>query len=89
MMSVNEIMQEVVKMSHDDIKILIGIAELLPMNDELNNFLVAQINEEDTQRTIDMLDFRGIGAELYDGTDSQEHVNALCAEWDSRPSNEL
>ncbi len=32
-----------------------------------------------------LLDFRGLGAHAYDGTDAQEYVNQLRAEWDDRP----
>lgn len=32
-----------------------------------------------------ILDFEGVGAHLYDGTDAQEEVNAMRAEWDTRP----
>lgn len=32
-----------------------------------------------------VLDFAGIGAELYDGTDAQDYVNQLRSEWDDRP----
>jgi hypothetical protein len=35
--------------------------------------------------SFDVLDFAGIGAELYDGTDAQQYVNALRDEWDERP----
>ena len=36
-------------------------------------------------KKFDILDFEGVGAHLYDGTDAQEEVNAMRAEWDTRP----
>jgi hypothetical protein len=33
----------------------------------------------------DILEFEGIGARLYDGTDAQAYVNQLRSEWDERP----
>lgn len=35
--------------------------------------------------TRDILEFEGIGAHLYDGTDAQTYVNQLRSEWDDRP----
>jgi hypothetical protein len=32
----------------------------------------------------DILEFAGIGSELYDGTDAQEYVNQIRREWDER-----
>jgi hypothetical protein len=38
-----------------------------------------------SDKTFDILDFEGVGAHLYDGTDAQEEVNAMRAEWDKHP----
>lgn len=32
-----------------------------------------------------LLELEGVGAELWEGVDAQEYVNALRAEWDHRP----
>jgi hypothetical protein len=39
---------------------------------------------EHAPKTHNALDFAGFAAELYDGTDAQEHVNQLRSEWDER-----
>jgi hypothetical protein len=36
-------------------------------------------------RTRSILEFEGLGAELWDGIDAQEYVNQLRSEWDHRP----
>lgn len=36
-------------------------------------------------KTFDILDFEGVGAHLYDGSDAQDEVNAMRTEWDTRP----
>jgi hypothetical protein len=33
----------------------------------------------------DILDFEGVGAHLYDGSDAQDEISAMRAEWDTRP----
>lgn len=53
---------------------------------ELMHELVEVMNTpapEDGQYNI--MDFRGIGTELADGTDAQDYVNQLRSEWDHRP----
>lgn len=37
------------------------------------------------EKTHSVLEFEGIGAEFYDGTDAQDYVNQLRSEWDHRP----
>lgn len=40
---------------------------------------------QSSAKVFDILDFEGVGAHLYEGTDAQEEVNAMRAEWDTRP----
>ena len=38
-----------------------------------------------SDKTFDILDFEGVGAHLYDGSDAQDEINTMRAEWDTRP----
>ncbi len=40
---------------------------------------------DDESEELDILDLEGLGAEIWEGVDAQEYVNALRAEWESRP----
>ena len=47
----------------------------------------ALLKEQDSQpttKTRSILEFEGIGAEMWDGIDAQEYVNKLREEWDER-----
>lgn len=53
---------------------------------ELVKALVDLLTEETpSQQKRSLREFRGLGAHRYDGTDAQEYVNQLRAEWDDRP----
>lgn len=50
---------------------------------ELIKALLDMLTEESSPpKKRSLRDFRGVGAHLYDGTDAQEYVNQMRAEWD-------
>ncbi len=69
-MTLQEIMQEV---SHLDIE----------ERKQLITWIVDTLAEPPKEYSL--LDFAGVGAHLYDGTDAQEYINQLRSEWDHRP----
>lgn len=71
-MTVQEMLQEIPSLSIEERKVLISA-------------LVDSIIESAGHKKRNILEFAGIGAELYDGTDAQEYVNQLRSEWDNRP----
>ena len=52
----------------------------------LINVIVDSLTEpiEPTKKR-SILEFEGLGAEIWDGIDAQEYVNQLSSEWDHRP----
>jgi hypothetical protein len=40
---------------------------------------------ESMQKKHNILEFEGVGAEMWQGIDAQEYVNQLRSEWDERP----
>ena len=42
-------------------------------------------DESSEVKTRSLMELEGLGAELWEGVDAQEHVNELRAEWDHRP----
>ncbi|MDQ7025025.1 MAG: hypothetical protein Q9P01_01400 [Anaerolineae bacterium] len=71
-MTVQEMVQEIPSLSIEDRKLLISV-------------LVDSIIESAGLKKRDILEFAGIGLELYDGTDAQEYVYKIRSEWDNRP----
>jgi hypothetical protein len=71
-MTVQDIIQEIHALSIDERKQLIHV-------------LVDALTAPVVPQKRDILEFAGIGAELYDGTDAQEYVDQLRSEWDHRP----
>lgn len=69
-MALQEIMQEIRHLDIEERKLLIS-------------WIVDSLSEPQKQYSI--LDFEGVGAHLYDGTDAQDYINQLRDEWDSRP----
>jgi hypothetical protein len=70
-MTIQEIIQEIPSLSIAERKQLIHV-------------LVDSLGEPVVKKQRDILEFAGIGAELYDGTDAQEYVNRIRSEWDER-----
>lgn len=68
-MTLQEIMQEVCQLDLEDRKLLIS-------------WIVDTLTEP--PKKYSLLDFEGVGAHLYDGTDAQEYINQLRSEWDHR-----
>lgn len=77
-MSLQEMIVEVQKLSQQERKQLMHV--LVDMMDDSSLDL-----DEDGYSKKSLLDFYGLGAHAYDGTDAQEYVNQLRAEWDDRP----
>ena len=40
---------------------------------------------ETTRKKRSILEFEGVGAEMWQGIDAQEYINQLRSEWDERP----
>lgn len=73
MMTVQEIIREVRGLPIEERKRLIKA-------------LVDIVNEpEDEPKKRSILEFIGLGAEMWEGVDAQEYVNQLRSEWDHRP----
>jgi hypothetical protein len=73
-MSVQTIIEEARALSLDEQKRLI----------KLLVDLVAEPREDTPARKRSLLEYQGLAAHLYDGTDAQEHVSMLRNEWDER-----
>ena len=71
-MTLNEMLQEIPALS---------IAE----RKQLMHALVDSLTDDISTPKRRILEFAGIGAELYDGTDAQDYINAMRDEWDHRP----
>jgi hypothetical protein len=71
-MTIQEILEEIP---------LLSVAE----RKQLIHALVDSLDEPTQAKKRNILEFAGIGAELYDGTDAQEYINQLRQEWDDRP----
>jgi hypothetical protein len=62
----------------------------LPVEDrkQLISLIVDTLTEPQTgpaQKQRSILEFEGIGAELWEGVDAQEYVDRLRSEWGDRP----
>ena len=77
-MSLQEMILEARKLSPEERKQLMHV--LVDMMDDTSLDL-----DESGYSKKSLLDFRGLGAHAYDGTDAQEYVNQLRAESDDRP----
>lgn len=73
-MTFREILSDIPSLSVEERKQLIAV-----LVDSLTSD--AMLNSE---KVFDILDFEGVGAHLYEGTDAQDEVSAMRAEWDSR-----
>jgi hypothetical protein len=71
-MTLQEIIQEIRALSLDERKQLMYV-------------LIDSLTESAAPPKRNILEFAGIGAELYDGTDAQDYVDQLRREWDHRP----
>lgn len=49
---------------------------------ELIGLIVDSLTESEAEPRHDILEFRGVGAEMWKGIDAQEYVNRLRDEWD-------
>ena len=72
-MTVNAILQEILTLPVEDRKRLIGL---------IVDTLTEPASSE-PERSI--LEFEGVGKELWEGVDAQEYVNRLRDEWEQRP----
>lgn len=73
MLTIEDIVQEVRTLSVEERKRLIGL-------------IVDTLTDQSSplpKRSI--LEFEGVGAEIWQGIDAQEYVNRLRNEWDDRP----
>lgn len=43
------------------------------------------LEKQDIGEELSLLDLEGVGAEIWQGIDAQEYVNALREEWNHRP----
>ncbi|MDX2075719.1 MAG: hypothetical protein SFZ02_04775 [bacterium] len=75
-MSLQTMIQEVQVLSPEERKQLMHI---------LLDLIIEPTQPEPELSQRSLLEFRGLGAHLYDGTDAQEYVNQLRSEWDDRP----
>lgn len=75
MTTVEIILEEVKALSVADRKRLIGaIVDTL-----------TESSAEPVRKRRSILEFEGVGAEMWQGIDAQEYVNQLRNEWDDRP----
>jgi hypothetical protein len=70
-MTVQEILQEIPKLSTEERKHLIHV---------LVDSLTA-----DVEKSHSILELEGLGADIWQGMDAQDYVNNLRDEWDNRP----
>jgi hypothetical protein len=61
---------------------LLSVAE----RKQLIHALVDSLDEPMQAKKRNILEFAGIGAELYHGTDAQEYINQIRREWDNPQS---
>ena len=74
-MSVEMLLEEIRVLSVEDRKRLISaIVDTL-----------TEPTPEPQQKKRSILEFEGVGAEMWQGIDAQEYVNQLRDEWDERP----
>jgi hypothetical protein len=73
-MTIQEMIQEARSLSVEERKQLIKA-------------LVDIVNEpeEEAPKKRNIMEFLGLGAEIWDGIDAQEYVNQLRSEWEHRP----
>jgi hypothetical protein len=71
-MTVTEIMKQAQSLSPQDRK-------------ELVKLLVDTLEVSSDSKPRRLSELRGLGKELWDGTDAQDYVNRLRGEWDDRP----
>jgi len=70
MMSVTQLLEDARDLSHSEqIELIKNLVDL-----------VSSSGNTSAQR--DILEFEGVGAEMWDGIDAQEYVNRLRDEWD-------
>jgi len=74
-MSVETLLEEIRTLSPTDRQRL--LQEIISMQGGL-------ISASETPKTRSILEFEGVGAEMWDGVDAQEYVNQLRDEWDER-----
>lgn len=75
-MTLQEIMQEVHTLTLEERKQLIKM---------LVDTFTETIESQPTLKKHSILDFKGVGAEMWNGIDAQEYVNQLRSEWDRQP----
>lgn len=59
----------------------------LPVDDRkrLISLIVDTLTEPPSEKQRNIMEFRGVGKEMWAGVDAQEYVNRLRDEWDQRP----
>lgn len=72
-------------MTYDEIVQAIDTLTLVQRRALVHLLIDALLPVPESEKTRSVLEFAGIGAEFYDGTDAQEYVNQLRGEWDDRP----
>ncbi len=75
-MTIQEMIQEARTLSIEERKQLIKALTEMDILDEPQT-------EKPKKRNI--MEFLGLGAEIWEGVDAQEYVNQLRSEWDHRP----
>lgn len=75
MMSVETILEEIRSLSVEERKRLIGA---------IVDTLTESGAQQPAHRKRSILEFEGVGAEMWQGIDAQEYVNQLRNEWDER-----
>ena len=74
-MTLDGLMEEIKALSIAERKRLIGAI--------VDTLTEPEADIEPKERSI--LEFEGVGAEMWQGVDAQEYVNKLRGEWDERP----
>ena len=74
-MTIETLLEEIRMLSSDDRQRL--MQEIISMQQD-----VVSVSESPKTRSI--LEFEGVGAEMWAGIDAQEYVNKLREEWDER-----
>ena len=75
-MTIQEMIQEARTLSVEERKQLIKALTAMDIVDE---------PQTETPKKRNIMEFLGLGAEIWDGIDAQEYVNELRREWDHRP----
>lgn len=59
----------------------------LPVDDrkQLISLIVDTLTEQPADKQHNIMEFRGVGKEMWAGIDAQDYVNRLRDEWDQRP----